>query len=365
MKENHRLASLDFLRGRAAFMVVIPHFFVFQKIYVETFEAISVLGVEIFFVLSGYVLAPQILLCTEAPQNFSELKIFFIRRWMRTIPPYLVALVCMSVFTHRLGSHDFLRYLVYMQNLFNQANVSDYFSIAWSLSVEEWFYITFPSFLVLFFVAIGRRSLKSSVLAALLFIVLITLARSLFGDYQNWGPNVRRVVLFRIDSIAYGFLLYILLNKTKGINLAKVPVFLVWLISGLVFLIGLSCTLYIGNIQSTGLETLFPFCAAGFGAISIIAALKANPFFLAHKKAEAIALFLGRISYSTYLFHLIVLMTLAGGLPHLPTAPLFFLVLGSTILLAELVYTAIEAPILAARPKFKRKPVNNAEVVSN
>ncbi len=99
-----------------------------------------------FFVLSGFVLAPQILMCFERPTLFPT---FLARRWMRTIPVYLLALVCISLVTGKLGSDDFLRYAIYSQNLFRQSNATDYYSIAWSLSVEEWFYILFPAVLIL------------------------------------------------------------------------------------------------------------------------------------------------------------------------------------------------------------------------
>jgi hypothetical protein len=86
-----RVASLDLLRGLAAWTVAIPHFFVYHAVQLDFFEAISILGVEIFFVLSGYVLAPQILLCvTEAKLKY--LWVFLVRRWMRTVPAYIVAL---------------------------------------------------------------------------------------------------------------------------------------------------------------------------------------------------------------------------------------------------------------------------------
>jgi peptidoglycan/LPS O-acetylase OafA/YrhL len=352
MNEKHRLASLDFLRGMAAFLVVIPHFFVFEKIGVQTFEAISILGVEIFFVLSGYVLAPQILFILNSENRFRNLKIFLIRRWMRTIPAYLIALICISVFSHRLWSPDFFRYLVYAQNLWRQLNTDDYFSIAWSLSVEEWFYITFPVFLILFLELTRRKNLGTAIVAAASFIVLITIARSMLGDYQNWGPAVRRAVAFRIDSIAYGFVLYIAVNRTS-FDIRKIPAPLIWLAFAIIAVAGVFVTTSIGNNQSFWLETLFPFYAAIFGAACIICALRADALFVSHKKLAHLGFFLGRISYSVYLFHLIVLTAIAGKFSGLPIPLLFCLVIGTTVMLAYLMYTAIEAPILAARPRFK------------
>ena len=55
-----RSASLDFLRGAAAFAVAIPHYLTANAPFQPFAEAFAIAGVEVFFVLSGFVLAPQI-----------------------------------------------------------------------------------------------------------------------------------------------------------------------------------------------------------------------------------------------------------------------------------------------------------------
>src|SRR5262249_21127344 len=85
------IASLDLVRGAAAFCVAIPHYFVLNSTDWPTAEAVSVLSVEVFFILSGFVLAPQIMFCSR-DGRLVNLLIFLVRRWMRTILPFLVAL---------------------------------------------------------------------------------------------------------------------------------------------------------------------------------------------------------------------------------------------------------------------------------
>jgi peptidoglycan/LPS O-acetylase OafA/YrhL len=82
-----RIAALDLLRGIAALAVAVPHFIMLNAA-VGWAEIVSVLAVEVFFVLSGFVLGPQILRCLHSGQA-SDLGVFLARRWMRTIPPYL------------------------------------------------------------------------------------------------------------------------------------------------------------------------------------------------------------------------------------------------------------------------------------
>jgi peptidoglycan/LPS O-acetylase OafA/YrhL len=131
-----RVASLDLVRGAAAFCVAIPHYFVLNSTDWQTAEAMSVLSVEVFFILSGFVLAPQIIFCSR-DGRLVNLLIFLVRRWMRTILPFLVALVAISVLVDQLLTADFFRYAFYVQNAYSQHNIRDYFTVAWSLSVED------------------------------------------------------------------------------------------------------------------------------------------------------------------------------------------------------------------------------------
>src|ERR1700730_9851400 len=310
----HRLASLDFLRGVAALTVAIPHFFIFAEINVPAFEAISVIGVEIFFVLSGFVLAPQILDLAIVRPSLANLGIFWVRRWMRTIPAYLLALSILSIASRELFTADYLRYALYIQNLFKQANENDYFSIAWSLSVEEWFYLAFPP--VILAAAAFRRSRTSVLVGALLFIASVTFARTAFGDYSHWGSEVRRVVVFRVDAIAWGFLLYLAINTKRSFLRIPGPGVIGAALT-MVAIAGFFLTLSIEGGDASWQKHAFPFVAAAIGAIGIILAMKLNTVFEETPALRVAGLYLGRISYSIYLFHLLVLVTLSGRLAAL------------------------------------------------
>jgi peptidoglycan/LPS O-acetylase OafA/YrhL len=359
---ERRLPALDLVRGTAAIAVAVPHFFIFQHVWPDTFEAISILGVEVFFVLSGYVLAPQIAFCIVERSGWINPGIFLVRRWMRTVPPYLLALVLISAMTHELFSLDFLRYAFYFQNLFQQHNINDYFSIAWSLSVEEWFYLLFPPFLFVITAALRRRSVMSAAIGGVIFIMLISTIRTVYGDYAQWGPQVRRVVIFRLDSIAYGFLLNLAVHRGPWLQRLSAPI----LAAGLAFACaaGFFLTAAIGSTESRTLEDLFPLLAGLIGVLGILLALRMNPAFERWPILSNVALFLGRISYSVYLFHLIVLIALVARIGFLPWPALLAIYLAATMALAVLVFHAIEAPILAARPKFRRAPASNAAMLA-
>src|SRR6202020_1276071 len=215
--EMKRSASLDFLRGSAAFAVAIPHYLTANAPFQPFAEAFAIAGVEIFFVLSGFVLAPQIVDWVVG-KPWRNLGVFLVRRWMRTIPPYVVALAAIALLTGNLMTADFVRYLFYVENLFSSANRVDFYPVAWSLAVEEWFYVLFAPALFLVARLLGRGDRRLELAFAILVIFVLAALRFSIAPH-DWDLNVRRVTLFRIDSIVWGFLLYLALERRSPIGL--------------------------------------------------------------------------------------------------------------------------------------------------
>jgi peptidoglycan/LPS O-acetylase OafA/YrhL len=353
-----RIASLDLLRGLAAFAVVIPHFLMLNSTPSDVPEIVSILAVEVFFVLSGFVLGPQIFRCFQSGRP-GDLSVFLVRRWMRTIPPYLVALCAISILTGHFFTADFFRYAFYVENLFRQHNSSDYFPVAWSLSVEEWFYICLPSlFLAMRAVAV-KADLRRALAATLCFIVAISMSRALFGDADNWGAGVRRVVLFRIDSIAYGFVLYLAVLSAQSRNLFRkfrrqVLSLAAMLAFAMSTVVASVLVWHMTKGESRFLEQAFPFVSAMFGLSAVLLAyvvgrdLPQGPF------AE-FCYFLGRISYSLYLFHLMVALAIGPALLNI-TVPLQLLIYVAVCMaVCSAFYYWFERPILAARPEYAHR----------
>ncbi|HEV2189363.1 MAG TPA: acyltransferase [Stellaceae bacterium] len=354
--DGHRVAGLDLLRGLAALSVALPHFFAYRGAFPDAAETISALAVEVFFVLSGYVLAPQILFCLGAGRP-RHLGVFLVRRWMRTIPPYLVALLLISILSRQLGGADFLRYLCYAQNLFRQSNTTDYFAIAWSLSVEEWFYVTFPSLLLAAAWLFGRRDRRFAVVFGIGFCIAIAIARTLFGDLGDWGAAVRRVVAFRLDSIGYGFLLYVAVDRAGSARLSRMPG---WAIALIAVVATVCAYVVLDRITETGNpagEQLFPFAAAIFGAAAILCAVRAEGTIQRLRALAWLGRYLGRVSYSTYLFHVILIELIGATLPHASAVVQLALFLPALFGFTTLFYVYFERPILAARPHYRsRRP---------
>jgi len=351
-----RVAALDLLRGTAALSVAVPHFIMLNSA-ADWAETVSVLAVEVFFVLSGFVLGPQILRCLHNGQT-SDLGVFLARRWMRTIPPYLFALALISTIVGHAELADVARYALYVENLYAQHNVNDYFPVAWSLSIEEWFYIAFPGLLMAAAWCFRNNRDAFAVVVALCFIATITLLRVVFGDLDDWGPGVRRVVAFRVDSIAYGFLLYMLVRRwAQSASDWRAAVFNP-MGAVVLFIVAASFAAVlmwrIEAVQSHGAETLFPFAAAGFGISAILLAYSARHAVQRSSRLTACCTFLGRVSYSLYLFHLSVAMIIAPHLAGRSVAVQVAVYLGICLALSAVFYRIFERPILAMRPGYRR-----------
>ncbi len=103
--------SLDLFRGFCGYGVAISHLYAFayENIYMEY---MSLIFAEFFFLLSGFVLYPQLI---KVINNKKNLVIFYKRRWMRTLPLFFIVLLLISALTGQLFSLDFFKYFFLIQ----------------------------------------------------------------------------------------------------------------------------------------------------------------------------------------------------------------------------------------------------------
>jgi peptidoglycan/LPS O-acetylase OafA/YrhL len=201
----------------------------------------------------------------------------------------------------------------------------------------------------------ANRDERKCAAVALCFIATVTVARVVFGDLDHWGDNVRRVVVFRIDSIAYGFLLYLLVNDFAARRVAKANLLL--LCTAVITAVGASVIAFAGTSAiATGKdrlsEQLFPFYAAGFGMALVFLFYTMVPIIQSRAWLSTASLFVGRISYSVYLFHIIIAQALHPLIANVSLAMQLFLYLGIILLFSTLFFRYFERPILMARPDY-------------
>lgn len=182
---GNRVFGLDLLRFVAIFMVLIGHSKMLLPQHLKPiFDKILLDGVAIFFVLSGFLIGGILIkqVEREAP-SIGGLTHFWKRRWMRTLPAYLVVLAFLMVFTllfvPKNFPDDWWKYLLFSQNLINERN--EFFAESWSLSIEEWFYLTIP---VILFGALYL--FKARVRTTVAMVSLVVLAAITFYRYETY-----------------------------------------------------------------------------------------------------------------------------------------------------------------------------------
>ena len=332
MKEKNYYHSLDLFRGFCGYGVAICHLNAFA--YGNEFmEYISLIFVEFFFVLSGFVLYPQLL---KVINKKSNLLIFYKRRWIRTIPLYIFTLIMVSILTNHMFETNFFKYLFLIQKTLPNFINNDYFPVAWSLSIEELFYLLFP--LILIFLN-HKNFLKVSMLV---FISLILLK---FFISDNFDANFYRTGTFlRLDAILFGFLISHF--KLEVLRYKKSIIFFTIIF---IFIFLLSYDFFTINKNDKDNRFLFILFMQLISGLTLFSFLLSEPLLKSSNILKKLSLMISQQTYSIYLFHIIIIYILDKiELSIYVATPTYILVL---FFISTLVYNFFEKPLLKLRPK--------------
>jgi len=214
-----RQPGLDTLRAIAILLVFAYHYRVFVS-GEDTFGWASVVGwtgVDLFFVLSGYLIANLLLrgLLRGEPLDAGR---FYGRRALRTLPAFWVVLALYFLFPATMGGREpppLWRFLSFTQNLGLQPGTA--FSHAWSLCIEEQFYLLLPPVLVLVLrlrhrLAWAWALMAAAMLAAIAWrsVLWLQYGREAGGAIQGYYPNVYYATSCRFDEFLPGVALALL-----------------------------------------------------------------------------------------------------------------------------------------------------------
>lgn len=367
MSNNARISSLDGVRGLATVMVLTGHF-LFADVYRNQwwFEMAHSgwLGVDLFFVLSGFLITGILLKSKGKPHYFRE---FYRRRFLRIFPLYYaviiyaaLAILLIDRAPERLwNGYDSLGWFLAFIPNFALAFKNDWLwqtnwaglNHLWSLAVEEQFYMFWP----LIVWAMPRKLLAASC-AVLLCVGVVSrqITDHAYGTLWSMGSYV--LPFCRMDGLAGGSLLAILLH-TKKIKLGGFEQAIIRDITFLCFM-GLFYWLVAENSHWRGTIAAFTFVGFTYlalceeGIVRRICELK----FLRH---------LGMFSYGLYIFHQLLFMVYfwyirtpleATGLPMWAVQILYMVIaFGVTYALARLSWKFIEKPFLDLKEKKFRK----------
>lgn len=366
-RSGERILALDGLRGFAIFMVLVWHYFHAQiwtipgtqLSYIKQALGFTWSGVDLFFVLSGFLIAGILIDNKDKKQYFST---FYIRRTCRIFPLYYLHLLLFLVllFSGLAETMPFNRqfqtdssvplwsYFVYVQNIFmGKANSfgPEWLSVTWSLAIEEQFYLLFP--LLVRFIP-GQR-------LPYIFLWFIIIAVYLRATMPGFTAFINTP--WRADSLMIGALLAFFIRQSGFIESVishrrfVYSMFFVFLVVAL-----------LTNFSSARpfiLTVTYLWLAILFALLILICVVFKDDLMPRLFRSRAL-MWLGSISYGVYLFHQPISSIVHGLLRYAPPyisswfdAMITLLSLFLTLILAHISYNYFEKKIIRFGRSFR------------
>ncbi|GAB1309602.1 acyltransferase [Urechidicola sp. KH5] len=365
---NNRNFGLDLIRASAITLVVISHlsFLLFpesESSLVTFLRVLGALGVDLFFVLSGYLIGGIILKNIEQNKtSFNDLLNFWKRRWFRTLPNYFFILF-VNIFIYFLVCKklpDQLGYyFIFLQN-FEHAH-PNFFTEAWSLSIEEYAYLFLPLLLYAVIKYFKKNNRSQLFLYTTLVVIFILQFFKVYyyyivevESYKAWSRTFRKVVLFRLDAIYIGFILIYFVRAFPHFFKRFKGVFFVL---GLIIFILAHAIIALNNLLPESALWFYVFIYLHMVIISFglmfpyLTSIHFNGVF------SKLVSYLSLRSYAVYLINYsIVLLSIekfydSRFLHFYERCFWSFIFVSATLVLSELLYRLFEKPILNYRDR--------------
>ncbi|MCX4165295.1 MULTISPECIES: acyltransferase [Paraburkholderia] len=290
---QQRIVQLDGLRAIAVLAVFAQH----------ALKAPLWMGVDLFFVLSGFLIT-GILLERKSRQQ-SYFGYFYARRARRILPPYVLLMIVSSLLFGLGWAQHWQWYAFFATNIGDALNQSghDSLNVLWSLAVEEQFYIVWPFVILL----VPQRAL-AWVAAAL--IVGVPVLRAIATPWFDSFWPIYYLTPFRMDLLAAGALLAVTVRRDRD---ALEPFKLLAVVGALVALAVLAW-LHLHYPRFRAANT--PLSNAALYSISLVLCTSLVVIALQSKGivkrllSNPVLVYIGTISYTIYLIHLTVLYAL-------------------------------------------------------
>ena len=365
MTPSLRSNGLDNLRALAIALVFMYHYMVFVS-GEPTFgwaSSVGWVGVDLFFVLSGYLIGNQLFAGLVASRELS-LSRFYARRALRTWPVFWLVLAAYFVFPSAMGGKPppaLWKFLTFTQNYQLQPGTA--FSHAWSLCIEEQFYLVLP-LVVLVAVKLGSRRLHAWLLLAALLTVGIGARWLLWSEYgleasgkiAGYYPNVYYASVGRFDEFLPGIAIALLKNYHplvwQRLMARGVALFGAGAVVTVAMVYGVLNHYYIDDYGYPFFMSVFGYsCVAGAFSLLVASALSPHSPLQRVKIPGAYALALW--SYSIYLTHKPVGFILKRFLePYAVPQPVLLLVISAaSIAVGAALYRLVELPFMQLRDR--------------
>ena len=296
MTDNHLDTSYKLhIQSLRAFSVLLVFFY---HLKIDFFEN-GYLGVDVFFVISGYVIT-QSIYSDYLKNKRVDLKNFYLKRLKRILPNLVFILSVTYLFYLIFGPPEISLWNDYLSSIFGISNFyylysdkgyfynifDNPFAHSWSLGVEEQFYLIYPFLIFIFFKVYKNKKFFE---LSLIILILISFASS-FIFFKKYPDISFYFSPLRFWELGVGCLFFFINSKILKKRYVAI-----------IFLISLFMIIFTNVIQNMILKNLLSVLTAGL-------------FIVSYKKVKFVENFffqyLGKISYSFYLWHLPIIFFL-------------------------------------------------------
>ena len=299
------IPQFDGLRGVSILAVFAAHSEFLRALPHAHFLEYGRVGVDLFFVLSGFLITGILIDTRALPHYFRN---FYARRALRISPLYYLILTFLLLVTVR--SESFISqqsgpvwpyFYLYLQNLQPHLPIPYGLEPTWSLAIEEQFYLTWPLLVLL----LKKRSLAIILVCASLFSLMLRILGYQHGASLKFVHNF---TLCRLDAIAFGCLAAIWLRSrwcTKALWRRYSALFL--LVGGM----GVVVARMLFHQQSTVIS--YTFIAMGFtGVLGMALTSDTENTPLGRLLAAHWLRYMGKVSYGLYLVHMPIFLAVTA-----------------------------------------------------
>jgi peptidoglycan/LPS O-acetylase OafA/YrhL len=370
-QDHGHIRALDGIRGFALLMVFAYH------ALTNTIQPVSPasrllhravmtgwIGVDLFFVLSGFLIT-TILMDARPAENY--FKVFYIRRGLRIFPLYYAVLIATV-----LAQHSHIQYKIqffFWLNLSNLTVITHLGTIGplqhfWSLAIEEQFYLVWPSAVRW----IRTRMLAYLCAAIILGLFIVRNLPPILALDVRWPELIYRFTLFRVDTLCAGALLAILAKYWPNLSRYRGKMRILCVCAGCVFL-----AVGFGREHSAPSVSRFGYTALVVCFTSLVALALYPGSIIARIFSNAFLRKTGKYSYCFYLLHpflvnflilhkrrvdsalpLLRMQNVSHNLIEIVLFVLEFVVLFG---MCAISWNCFEGPILRLKRHFRYKPV--------
>jgi peptidoglycan/LPS O-acetylase OafA/YrhL len=349
-----RRFGLDVLRAIAVMCVVVAHFtplvFVEWSSNRDIFRwlvYLGAVGVDIFFALSGYLIGGILLRTLARMQDFAVVSRFWMRRWLRTLPAAYVSAVVMWAIAPPLDVRDYLASIFFVGTI-NPYHISKEIPFWWSLGAEEVFYLLFPLGIYLFIKKLPQYRAFAVTIALVAGISIVNRLVIPQLIEQAYWKNIDFLIYARLDSMIWGVLVA-WMRIDRPAWFARVAQY--GYAPG-VALLWAGVMLSLDRYRWPLITVLFGHMLITIGAALLLPAIESLAT-LGWRMLDRVVVWIALISYSLYLYHVMMVIFLERSIGSATTWPILGALFGAYIALtfgaAALSYYFVEAPVLRWR----------------